>query len=190
MEMNIYDKTREECWNEAFYAYGTAWIFENRSFRQRMRLRLLSFLGIVVPLALGGTVASFGLKFKYLDMIIVIAAVLGVIELVGTAWAIIANWQDEYAYSIESATSNYRLSERYKELAEKPPLIDELRIKVALLNTENTIRKNSDIKHAVSDKDKRMGHRAALRQFRRACVACGKIPTSMKSSHCDICGNY
>ena len=123
-EKNIHEIRREECWNEAFHAFGTAWIFEKRAFRLRRRLRILTFLGITVPLALGCTVASFGLKFRYLGLIIFLAAILGIIQLVGSAWALLAKWEDEYAYSLESTAANYRLSAKYTELGEIPLILE------------------------------------------------------------------
>lgn len=189
MENNI-DILRKQSWNEAFYAYGTAYIFEKMASKLRWRLKILTFLGIAVPLALGGTVASFGLDFKYLGLIIIIAGTLGIIQLIGSTWALVAKWEDEYAYSLESCTGNYSLSDKYKELGENPPRSDELRIKIDLLDAENRIRKGSDLKHGITDKEKRMGHRAALRQFRSACVECGEIPTSMNGSNCNVCGNF
>ena len=189
MENNI-DKLRERSWNEAFYAYGTAYIFEKRASKLRWRLKILTFLGIAVPLALGGVVVSFGLDFECLGFIIFIASSLGILQLIGSTWALVAKWEDEYAYSLESFTGNYSLSDKYKELGENPSRCDELRIKIDLLDAENKIRKESDLKHGITDKEKRMGHRAALRQFRRACVECKKIPTSMKGSNCNVCGNY
>jgi len=187
---NEFDKLREKCWNDAFYTFGTAWIFEKRASKLRRRLRILTFLGIAVPLALGGTVASFGLDFKYLGLIILLAGILSIVQLIGSVWALVAKWEDEYAYSLESVVGNYGLSNKFKELGENPPQSEELRIKISLLDAENRLRKDSDYKHVITEKEKRMGHRAALRQFHRACVACKEIPTSMKSSDCDVCGNF
>jgi mobilome CxxCx(11)CxxC protein len=168
-----FNKLRENCWNKALYSFATAWIFEKRASRLRWRLKLLTFLGIAVPLALGGTVASFGLDFKYLGFIVIVAGVLSITQLVGSLWTLVAKWQDEYAYSLESTVVNYGLSTNYKELGENPPQNEELKIKTNLLDIENRVIEESDYKHGISEKEKRMGHRAALRQFRRACVTCG-----------------
>lgn len=185
-----FDKLRENCWNKAFYTFATARIFEKRASRLRLPLRLLTFLGIAVPLALGGTIASFGLDFKYFELIIIITGILSITQLIGSLWALVAKWQDEYAYSLESIVVNYGLFNNYKELGENPPQLEEFKIKMNLLDTENRVREESDLKRGISEKRKRMGHRAALRQFQRVCVACGKIPTSMKATDCDVCGKF
>lgn len=190
-DKNTFDKLREKCWKEAIYTFGTASIFEKRASRLRKLLKMLTFLGIAVPIFLGGTITSFGVDFKYLGLIIVIASILGIAQLVGSVWALVAKWEDEYAYSQESTVSNYSLSKNYRELGENPPsAFEEFRINTSLLDTENRIRCDSDYKHSISDKEKRRGHRATLRQFRRACDACKKIPASMKASDCDVCGNF
>ena len=42
----------------------------------------------------------------------------------------------------------------------------------------------------LSDEEKRMGMRSGLRNSQRACVECKKIPTSMESTECNVCGKY
>lgn len=190
MEENIFDKLRQMCWDESLYAFATAWIFEKKANKFRWRLRLLTFLGIAVPLALGGTIASFGLKFQYLGWMIMIAGILSITQLIGSLWALVAKWEVEYAYSLESKAANYYLSEKYKELGENPPQVDELKIKKGLLDAENRFRKDSDYKHTIKEKEKRKGHRAALRQYQRSCAACNDVPSSMKATDCDVCGNF
>ena len=190
-DYNEFNKLRIHCHDNAFYNFASAWIFEKRASKLRKRLMGLTFLGIVVPITIGSVVVSFGIKFPFFNVLITVGSILLIIQLICSILSLVAKWDDEFAYSSESVSSDYSLFKRFKELGDNPPQdISEFKIKVELLSLENKIRTDSDYKHNISEKEKRIGHRAALRQFQKECIACKKIPTSMKSSDCDICGNF
>lgn len=181
---------RQKCWDRALEAFGTGYIFEKRANRLRYQLRILTFLGIVVPLVAGAIVLAFG-KVALSPFLLIPAGILGIIQVVGSLWSLVARWDDVYSYAIESLNSNYRLSNNYQRLAENPPeALSELQIQFNLLDREDEFRSAEDYKQAISEKEKRKGMRAALRKFRRPCAGCGQVPTSMKSTDCSICGQF
>lgn len=179
---------RSKCWDLAIHASGTAWIFERRARRLRRRLKILSFLGMVVPMAIGGIVLSFGTKPQILPGFLWVAGVLGVAQLIGSVWSQIARWEDSLAYALESVTANNRLSRRFESLGEHPPA--DLELEFRILDAENQARKDLDFRHDLTPKEKRAGLRAGLRQFQRACVSCKEVPTSMSPTSCAVCGNF
>jgi mobilome CxxCx(11)CxxC protein len=180
-----------QCWDSAIHNFGTAYVFECRARRLRAMLRKLTFLGIIVPVFVGGIVTTYGTQFKYIGWVLSLAGILGLIQLVASIWALIAKWDDEYAYAQESTSSNYDLSNRFKTLAQNPPsTIAEFKTKLEFLNAENQRRSDLDYRQAITDAEKRKGLRAALRSFERACTACKKVPTSMEPSECDVCGKF
>ncbi|MDR3625278.1 MAG: hypothetical protein P4L45_00510, partial [Ignavibacteriaceae bacterium] len=63
-------------------------------------------------------------------------------------------------------------------------------ISYRLLKIENDFRIDRDNQQYITEKEKRMGMRAGLRQFKRACAACKQVPVSLKSTNCDVCGNF
>lgn len=185
------DTLRSQCWNNALHSFGTAYIFERRASHFRLRLRLLSFLGIIVPLLVGYIVITYGTRFKYIDAILIIGAILGLVQLVASSWALVAKWDDEYAYAQESTNANYDLSYRYQALAQNPPIkLDDFRIRLDLLDAARRCRSDLDYRHSITDAEKRKGMRAALRNYQRACATCKEVPTSMKPTKCDTCGNF
>lgn len=185
------DVIRKDCWDQAIYAYGTAWIFEQRAKRSRLLLRLLDFLGIAVPVTVGGIILSFGTTPNYLPYIITAAGVLSIVQLVMSVWSLVARWEDALVYAEQSISSNHRLSREYESLGKNPPPeLPDLRLRHTLLEKENQLRSELDNKQGLTEKEKRAGLRAGLRQFQRRCVACGQIPQSMKPSDCDVCGNF
>lgn len=184
------DELRKKCWDEAFHSFGTAEIFRKRASKYRRLLRSLTFLGVAVPTAVGGIVLSFGVDFKYTSIVILIASILGLAQLILSLWSLVAKWDDTYAYSLESLSDNGKLSSLFQELAESPPNDrDEFRTRYDLLQAESRIRTERDNQQIITDKEKRYGMRASLRQFRRECVSCKQIPTSMEATDCDVCGN-
>jgi len=185
------DQIRKQAWDEAVYAYGTAYIFELRANWYRWLLRAITFLGIVMPVVIGAIYLSFRSQQLLLDVLVSIAGILGIVQLVLSIWSLIAKWEDNYSYALESLGANYRISGRFKKFAESPPLqFSDLQREFGLLEAENSFRSDLDNKQGINDKEKRRGMRAALRNFQRPCAACNQVPTSMKPSTCDVCGNF
>jgi mobilome CxxCx(11)CxxC protein len=181
---------KEECWNAALSAYGTAYIFERRSRIFRRRLQVLSYIGFVVPLMIGSLVLGYGV-FSALAVLAAIAVAVCIIQSALALWSIIAGWLDQYSYSTTSAPVNYLLSEKFVELASDPhPELQELRHEYEKLQVEDRARQQQDYQQGVNDAEKRMGMRAALRKFRRTCAGCGISPTSMTATDCGVCGRF
>lgn len=182
------DILRQQCWDNALHALGTSAIFERRANTYRQRLRLLTFLGIVVPLAVGGMVLSFGTAPNYLPIVLTVAGILGLIQLIGSAWALVARWDDSLAYALESTTSNSRIANEYEQLARNPPT--DIDTRVQIITAEDRLRSDLDTKQGITEEEKRRGMRAALRQYKRPCATCGKIPDSMIATDCPTCGQF
>lgn len=122
--------------------------------------------------------------------LVIVAGILGLVPLVGSVWVLVAKWNDEYAYSLESETDNLEISNKFKELAKNPPKPTEFMMRYELINAIDGIRNANDDGHGITDKEKRIRHRATLRQFSRTCSACHEIPRSMGPTNCDACGNF
>lgn len=185
------DKICQDCWNRALDAYGTGQLFLKRSQKYNALLRALSFVGIGVPLLVGAVVLAFGSNSQLLKPVIAFAAILGILQLVFSAWSLTFSWADCLQYSQESAAGNFNISQRLKELAEQaenPP--DNFEALVADLKARDEERQRQDSKQAVTQKELRYAHRAGLRQFNRQCAKCGKVPTSIEPTDCDICGRF
>jgi mobilome CxxCx(11)CxxC protein len=187
---NELDTLRRKCWERAEESYGTAHIFARRANLHRALLRGLTFLGVVVPVVAGSIVLSFG-KLALAPGILIPSGILAIVQLVGSVWSLAAKWDDTYSYSLESLTANNRLFEVYQKLAENPPAnLDDFKLKFDLLEAEDEFRNAQDLKQGITDKEKRRGKRAGLRQLRRPCPACGITPTSMRPTDCDVCGKF
>jgi mobilome CxxCx(11)CxxC protein len=185
------DRICGESWKLAIYAYGTAIIFQKRSRRYRGLIRALTYIGIVVPLLIGGVVLGFGLHASFLPTLLWVAAAAGVFQLGFSAWSLVFTWADDLEYSLESATENFDISSRFKDLgslATVPPA--DVATAFAIVKAKDDARRAADSKKGVTEKELRYGHRAALRQFERECTGCHKVPTSMDSTDCPICGRF
>jgi len=189
--MSANDDLKKICLDNALYAFGTAYIFEKRASKYKRIFNILTFLGIVVPASFGGLVLSFGTDFRFKEIIILIISILGLLQLVLSIWSLVAKWDDSLAYAQESLSANYRLSANFKELAENPPdNLKDFEISYRFLKVENDSRNDRDNQQLVSGKEKRMGMRAGLRQFKRVCAVCHQVPVSLKPSDCEVCGNF
>jgi mobilome CxxCx(11)CxxC protein len=180
-----------QCWDRAIYAYGTGSLFLRRSRFYKNQLLALSFAGIAFPLLVGGVALAFGLKARSLPYILSIAAVVGVVQLLVSALSITYGWADRLAYASESAADNFALATKFRELGSLGPAPPEnMDVRFVEVRAQDDARRLSDARQGVSEKELRYGHRAGLRQHRRACSGCGKIPDSMKASECDVCGRF
>jgi mobilome CxxCx(11)CxxC protein len=185
-----YDNLRRECWNGALHTYGTSYIFQQRAQRLNRRLRLLTYSGVALPLIVGATVLSFGLDIVILPVMVAIVAPLVVMHVLASAWAVVDHWVDAHTYANESATANDQLARRYEALAKNPPTAAEFKSKYDLVCADDSSRTQQDMRKGMTDKEKRKGMRAALRQYQRQCATCQQTPTSMSPTSCDTCGNF
>lgn len=184
-------------WAKAIEAFGTAYIFEKRAEAVKWKLKLLTFTGLALPLLLGGVALRFGQDSILFWIVYPLAGTVGIAQLALSLWSVVSGWNDAMAYSLESMTHNYRLSTLFSDLAKsrKSNKNDEEK-RFQVLIAEYRVREDADLKKQVSEKEKRKGMRAALRQFRKSCYGCGEVPTSMdlksnpKSENCPVCGNY
>src|SRR5581483_7115510 len=177
--MSIPAEKRRICADNALRCFGTAYIFEGRARKIRWRVRLIVFLGIAGPAALGATIALIGVKSAYAETATWIAGLIGFVQLVASIWSLVSNWDTDLAYAIESKSENYRLADEFDKLGKTTSLPDEgFEVEFKVLETQADLRSQLDSRVDVVDSEKRMGMRAGLRRFQRACAGCGAVPTS------------
>jgi mobilome CxxCx(11)CxxC protein len=181
---------RQLSWDAAVHAYGTGYIFAYRNGVLRTRLNWLTYVGLVVPLVIGGLFLGFG-KFVGLVVLAPIGIVIGVGQSAVSLWSIIGGWVSGYAYSTTAISENYQLADRYVELARNPPEdLGKFQSDYDKLKIEDSRIAQQDYQQGIKREEIRMGMRAALLKFRRACAVCGQTPEGMKPGKCDVCGNF
>jgi mobilome CxxCx(11)CxxC protein len=184
------NEIKSQCWDEALQALGTAAIFEKRMIVLKRALRLLQGTGIVVPASIGFIALSFGVAHEWFGYLLVLGGLLGLFQLITSIVAISSRWDDAFAYAQESQSSNFQMASDFEEIARKDRITDAFLVQYQILKKANDMRKASDSKQGVSDKEKRFGMRAGLRKYQKRCATCQQVPTSMKPTKCDTCGNF
>ncbi len=180
---------RQDCWNNALYCWGTAVIFERRGRRLGRLLRILNFIGIGVPLAVGGIVLSISAKQSVVQVLTKVAGPLLALQLIWSGWALAAKWDDRREYAIESMGDNFRLANSYADTAQYPP--SDIKHRIEVLGVQNANRETQDTRQYLKPREKRRGMRAGLSRYQRSCVACGKVPESPeKATRCETCGRF
>ncbi|MEW2309002.1 mobilome CxxCx(11)CxxC protein [Streptomyces sp. NPDC006864] len=180
---------QQKCWEAALHAYGTAHIFQRRAVALKRKNDALSYVGLVVPVLVGGLAGTFG-QADLWSVGIAVAAVVGVAQMAVNLWALIKQWPGELSYSSASSTANESLARRFTTLAANPPAIQAMQAQFNMLEVEDHARRAMDNEKAVTEKERRRGMRAALRQYQRPCVACSQVPTTMDPSGCGVCGKF
>lgn len=188
--MKAFESIQRECSIEALHCFATAHVFEVRANILRQRIRMLTFLGIVVPATVGLTFMSFGGNSTLTASLVVVGSILLILQLIGSVWSLVQRWDDNFAYALESMSANRSFYEQFKELASETLSEEEANIRYQLLQRESQARSKEDEKQGFTENEKRMGMCAGLRHLQRQCAACHQIPTTMTPTTCNVCGNF
>ena len=184
------DIRRQHCWNQALRAYGTEQNLKRHAKRLRDASRIVSFLGIVPPLLVGGLLLAFSDSKDWQPIAISIAGVIAMIQALFQAWSWSSHWEEQLAKLEVGSVKNLHLWRQYEALAMKWPA--EYEQQLEKLEGDYTEQAAEDERLGLTQEEQRFGMRHALRKFGRTCQAptCGAIPISMKPTNCDVCGNF
>lgn len=178
------------CRDNAFHTLATSYIFEKRAEVLKKRLIWVNYVGLAVPLVVGTLVLSFDVG----SWNVVIKAIAGAIlvpQIAINLFSLVGGWVNDLPYANTSAAANDSLSMRFNSLASAPPeSLTALKQAFEKLEIEDKARRDQDTAQNIKGSEKRMGMRYALRNFERPCAGCRLIPTSMKPTDCDVCGNF
>lgn len=172
-------------------AEGTAYVFAQRAELLKLKLNVLAFLGLAAPVVVGGLVLSFGTHFGGLGVVIVIGGAITVVQFVMALVSLVAGWVGGYEESIRSVVTNHDLAQSFESLAsDKTSRIIEFHHKLDVLKAQDDARRAADYGLNITEAEKRMGLRAALRHRQKPCVRCGVIPEDMSPTKCGVCGGF
>lgn len=181
---------RQECWKRALEAFGTAWIFEQRSRVYTRWLNILTYVGLAVPLAVGLLAFTFG-PAGLLAVVFIAAGILGGMQALLSLWSLVAKWVDRQASASALMGQNNRLSRRLEDLARFPPnSLVELQQEYEHAMEEANRQEELDNQQGITEPERRAGLHAGLRRFQQHCVRCSKRPADMSAAACPVCGNY
>lgn len=180
-----------DLWDRSLNCYGTAYLLQYKMQKITVFNTILKFMGLAIPLVVGGVVLSFGYNQALMPILLYVLGILSIIQLIVSLWAIVDNWDRKIEIYSESKLKNLELSDLLKDCALRynqdkdkyDSVFTELIIK-------DDIQKRNDNKIYFSEKEKRKGLRAGLFQFQRECVSCKKIPKSLRASNCETCGKF
>lgn len=178
------------CITNARDLFGTGYIFERRTRAVKRLLRILTFTGVAGPASLGALLAAYGLQWQYLPTALSITIGLMVVQFIISLWSLVNQWDSDLAYALESTASNYRLSEGFYQIARSDESKAKVEKELSALEAEARVRTEMDFRQGITDKEKRRGMKAALRQFQLKCVGCEITPLSLRSTNCDVCGKF
>jgi mobilome CxxCx(11)CxxC protein len=181
------DRLREEAWDRALHADGTAYLFKQRGRFYKILVTTSTALALV-PAIVVGTVALGGLDPR---VAVAVMGVVGIPLALLSVWSLAANWQDRYAAATQSAGVNQQLDDAYKQLLADATVDEaEFRRRLQVLQTQDGAQRDRDLNQHVTDAEMRRGLRAALRTRGKECSTCNLKPTDMKPTDCGVCGEF
>lgn len=185
------DQIRNECWDKAIHALGTSYVFEMKANFYKRWIRVITILGLVVPLLLGATAGAYGANSPTLTIAIAITAPISIFQVVLSGISLASKWDDQLAYSLESQSENRIIAEEYEDLAKYPPADqNELKRKFEIIKTKDDARIRQDEKVSFNIKENRKGMRYALWIRKKVCDTCKVVPSSMTPGDCETCGKF
>lgn len=185
-------KTLAELSHTEFLAYGTTRLFDKRMRSLDWKRKVVTFLGIFVPLMIGGTVLSFGLKVSFLQIFITIAGLATIVQLAFSLWSLVSAWDRAYSDCMASVKENTAIYNQANSIKKKIGHIDELHLKALVddLMDRYQRREQEDLALGVNDKEIRYATRMACFYFKKNCHVCNNKPITLKPGNCDGCGNF
>lgn len=181
---------RSQCWDGAFHATATAYIFQRRARRLSKLVQTITYVGFAVPMLVGLLVLGYA-HLKSIAVIAGTAAAIGSAQLVLSLWAIVGGWVTGASYAAESASANEVLAGKYSELASSPQVdLREFRQHYEMVKVEDRARNAQDLQQGVRESELRRGMRAALRKYQKPCAGCNQIPLDMVATDCGVCGKF
>lgn len=190
-EKEQHDRLRQDAWNYALNSYGYGYIYNLRSEKLNRNLNIITFLGILIPVLIGGIVTTYGLTSPLLKYLLIITAPLSIVQLIISVWSVVANWNAAYAYYLETSLDNYNLSSNFEKIGKYPPQsANDLKTELDKIIVLRENRDRQDNKYSLNEIEKRRGMRYALRKYKRSCAGCDTIPVNMDSSDCGVCGKF
>lgn len=182
---------KKKAHDNAFHSFGTYYIFKKRYDGYKNKTLSIATINLLVPSIFGAIYISFGANILTKELSISICAGLGFISICATVISFILRWQEKVTESQKNMIDNYGMYEKYYDIAIDTSLIKEKFEEIYFqLSQEGKYIDRASLEAEISDKEKRRGHRAALIQLQRDCVSCNVKPKSMKSSKCNVCGNF
>ncbi len=188
------EKTRAEVAHIEFISYGTSRIFDRRMRSLDWKRKVVTFLGVFVPLMIGCVVLSFGLEAPFLPLCITIAGVASIMQLGFSLWSLVSGWDRSYSDCMASVKENTAIYNLAGSVRKKIGKLDEAKLEILIddLTEKFERREQEDLTLCVSDKELRYANRMSCFYFKKKCHICNVVPLTLKPGKCvcDGCGKF
>lgn len=185
--IEIPEELRRKCNDNGLLSHGKSYIFEQRSRIFHNRLTVMKWLGIAVPMLVYALITRFKMGEEALPVIITAASILSTILLILSSWSMAADWEKQYHKGLLAQMDFSELGRRYKELGETTLLsLAEYKAEVSRLDSLMEKADHLAMELKISDEEKLMGMRSGLREYKRECASCEKIPFDMNPTKCPV----
>ena len=186
---NLVDKIRRDCWDKALDSFGFSYIYSRKTQKLDLYIKWIRVLGFIIPVLLGAIVSSYYAKKEIIETAMFFATPLAIAQLVLSAMVTSLGSETKLSGYITKSIEYGLLNSEFQQLANFPDNNFETLSKKydILVERERGLSKGNN---ELTDKEKRRGMRAGLRNYKRACVGCGETPLSIVSTKCEVCGNF
>lgn len=125
---------------------------------------------------------------EYQKYLVYLLSVFALAQLLLAIWSHYAHWDESYFYAKRATAENESMFLQWENVAESyPPL---LFTKFQDAEQRDSLIQERDRDQGITPTERRFGMRSALLRKRKKCALCRKIPSSIKPTNCDCCGNF
>jgi len=187
------EERRGFAWDQALYAEGTRAIFDRRATQLRRWTRVRDFIGIAVPFILAYFLGSELLDVlkPYRHIATGLVVIGGLLQALIVVWSILSRWDEELTSDILVVRESNFLKDTWQRIgmADTP----HLEADYGLARRLQEVADSHVSTKMITDREKRMGMRVGLVEFKRKCAGCDQQPRSRSvpkkpTTKCDICG--
>lgn len=187
----IQNQLKQDCANNSLQALAMGYIYEERYKQLKFWSMLSRIAGFIIPALVGFLFLTYHEDSNITKWIIKIGSFLAVLQFTLAAYLTISGGEDNLVEYVELATKNKTLGEDFNRLQRYSPKdIIEFESNLRILETIEKGLLSNDTKNRISEKEKRKGFRYGHLTLGRECNGCETIPSDMKSTICNKCGNF
>lgn len=187
------NEIRSTAWDNALYCHGTYIIFSRRLKCFRYLTRLRDFWGFAIPIILSVIAGSdtLSLSDEYLKYLKILLGVAALVQILISLWAVLSRWDDGLAYSQRAVRDAYEMRRAWVVIGRGQ--VSDIGAEFATRTKQQDVIDSHDIGQDISTKEKCLGMRNGLIEYRRQCAGCKTIPSSRRllwrpKTKCVVCG--
>lgn len=173
--------------------YATHTIFEHRERILGRRIKVIGYLGVVIPGIIGLVAMGVGSTGTLPSWLFVFASILLGVQFAASLLGTFLRWDELFSQSAKSQEANLMIYREADWAFQNFSNLQDQAETVRKLRSQETELMRTDYRQSVSEHEKRYGERYARYHRKKPCPTCNDVPKSVPEKvegSCATCGQY